>query len=152
MKSEGSIFEYEEQRNKDLMRAYKECLCEAKYIVLGDIYEQVVNKPAERFWVSERRAAIVVSNMLNNRPVGKMRQNKREMFEEIFRRVKERMKEFPEESVYNLTIDVVGEPAPKFYLTPGSAKAIINKCERGWYEERSKKIAEHKRKYRHLYM
>lgn len=145
MKNAGSIFEYEDARNRDLIRAYRELLASPRIINLADIYREVVNMPSERFWVSEERASIVVSDMLKGRSIAKMRPNKREMFGEIFRRVVALREERPGESVYNLTFTVVTGPAPKFYLTPASAKVIINKIEKQWYEER-------KRKYRHLFM
>lgn len=145
MKNVGSIFEYEDARNQDLMRAYRELMSTTRYIKMSDIYRRVVDMPSQRFWVSEERAAIVVSNMLKGRSIDQMRPNKREMFEEICRRVRELQKERPEETVYNLVFDVVGSPAPKFYLTPKTAKVIVNRIKAQWYEKK-------KRKYRHLFM
>ena len=140
MKNIGSIFEYE-----DLMRAYKHLMSTTRNIKMSEIYRQVVDMPSQRFWVSEERAAIVVSNMLKGRSIDQMRPNKREMFEEICSRVRELQKQRPDDSVYDLVFDVVGSPAPKFYLTPKTAKVLISRIKAQWYEKK-------KRKYRHLFM
>lgn len=145
MKNKGSIFEYEDARNRDLMRAYKELVEKSRRIYLPDICKQLVNMPSERFWVSEERAAIVISDMLKGRPIDNMTRNKREMYEEIYRRVLALREERPDASITELVSEVVEGPAPKFYLTPKSAKVIISKIKSEWYERR-------KRKYRHLFM
>lgn len=144
MKHSGSTFEYEQARNEDLMRAYHKLLYECSSIHLPDIFRQVVNMPAERFWVSEERAAIVIASMLRGDQLENMRPTNREKYQEIYKRVLELRKEHPGLSVYNLTFMAVHQPAPKFYLTPGSAKVIIYKIKSKWYQQR-------KRKLRHLF-
>lgn len=139
MKKVGSTFEYEEARNKDLLRAIN-VQCDAHpYWSMPEIFKAVVDMPSERFWVSEERAAIVISNLFNGASLHKMGATKREMYLEIFRRVQELKKKRPKDSIYNLTFDVVNGTAPKFYLTPGSAKVILHKIKHGWYEERKHK-------------
>lgn len=145
MKNKGSIFEYEDARNRDLIRVYKQLVNESRQIYLPEICKKLVNMPSERFWVSEERASIVISDMLKGRSIEKMTVNKREMYEEIYRRVLELQKESPDATVYELVSQVVEGPAPKFYLTPKSAKVIISKIKSEWYERR-------KRKSRHLFM
>jgi hypothetical protein len=66
------------------------------------------------------------------------------MFHEIYKRVVALKEKLPDHTTYQLTFIVVQQEAPKFYLTAGSAKVIISKIKRKWYEER-------KRKYRHLW-
>lgn len=145
VKKKGSIFENEDARNQDLMRAYRQLVRECKHIYLPDICKQLVNMPSERFWVSEERAAIVISDMLKGRSIENMTRNKREMYEEIFSRVQAVRAEHPEMSLTEVVAQVVEGPAPKFYLTPKSAKVIISKIKSEWYARR-------KRKYRHLFM
>lgn len=140
MKYIGSYFEYEDERNKDLMRAYKELMESSRELSLRNIYDKLVNMPSCRFWVSEERAAIVVSSIMKGARLEKMRPTKREMYFEIYRQVKEARKRRPDASIYDLTFDVVCSPAPKFYLSPGSAKVIIYKIKRQWYEERKQKL------------
>ena len=125
MKPHGSKFEYEKQRNEDLMRAFNELIEAAPYICLSSIYSQLVNRPSSRFWVSEERAAIVIAAMMKGDRLERMRPNKREMFYEIYRRAMILKKEKPTLSIFELAFQVVKQKAPKFYLTPGSAEVII---------------------------
>lgn len=141
----GAYFEYEEARNKDLMRAFRKVKDAYPSASLHEIYKRVVEQPSERFWVSEERASIVISSMTKGETLENMHSTKREMYYEIYSRVLEMRKSRPEDSIYDLTFDAVNSPAPKFYLTPGSAKVIIHKIKHEWYEER-------KRKLRHLFM
>ena len=137
MKHFGSILEFTRQRNDDIMRAYYDCLKKAKFIVMPEIFAKVADSPATRFWVSEERAAIVVSAMLeaqgrekNYMPVNGV---KREMFEEIFRRYLNERKNYPEASVLEVVSVIVNQPAPKFYLTPRTIGEYIYRIKNGWY-------------------
>ena len=67
MKNVGAIFEYEEERNRDLMRAYKEQLASHENKDLQSVLNRVVEMPSKRFWVSEERAAIVISEMMRGK-------------------------------------------------------------------------------------
>lgn len=144
MKPVGSKFEYESERNNDLMSVYHSLICGCEEIKLCELMERVVNSPSRRFWVSEERAAIVVSAMMKGDCLEGMSETKREMFAEIYRRVMEMKGSRSKMSLSEIIFDVIRQPAPKFYLTPGSAKVIIHKIKRKWYEER-------KRKLRHLF-
>ena len=44
--------DFTRERNDDLMRAYREQLALANYIIMPEIFEKVAESPAERFWVS----------------------------------------------------------------------------------------------------
>ena len=140
MKPLGTKFEYEAERNENLMRAYRQLLGDVCHISMPNIYDQLVDMPAERFWVSEERAAIVISKMLRGDRLSDMRPNKREMFREIYRRVKNMRKDNPSLSVCECVHKVVRNAAPKFYLTPGSAKVIICRIKQKWFDERKKKL------------
>lgn len=134
MKYFGSILEFTRARNIDLMRAYREKLAEASIIVMPVIFELVAESPASRFWVSEERAAIVISTMAAGKPMPRMRRNKREMFKEIYRRFIIMKQEFPDKSVYELVTNIVNQPAPKFYLTPRTVGEFIYRIKNGWYD------------------
>lgn len=145
MKKKYSHFEYEEERNEDLMRAYREVRDKNPDMKARDIDEAVSRMPSKRFWVSEERASIVISAMLKGRKYEKMGKTKREMYDEILRRVVELRRQMPDETLSEIVFRVVNSPAPKFYLTPGSIRILIHKIKTKWYEEK-------KRKYRHLFM
>lgn len=135
MKYYGSILDFTQERNQELMRVYQEELSKAGYIVMPKIFEQVANSPCSRFWVSEERAAIVISTLLAGKVVPNMRKNKREMFDEIFRRFLIVREQYPEKSIYALAIMVVNQPAPKFYMTPRTVGELIYRIKNGWYDK-----------------
>ncbi|MBE6199048.1 MAG: hypothetical protein E7138_01960 [Rikenellaceae bacterium] len=141
MKHRGCKCEYAEERNNDLMRAYIEEIESCDNIVLPQVFSRIVNKPSKRFWVSAERAAIVVSSMMRgNRLTSMSYSTRKEMFYEIYRRVVELKEKYPTRSIYELTCQVVLEPAPKFYLTAGSAKVIIHRTKKRWYERRMQRL------------
>lgn len=127
--------DFTRERNDDLMRAYREQLALANYIIMPEIFEKVAESPAKRFWVSEERAAVEVSRMLVGKPFSRMRQNKREMFEEIFRRYIALRDLHPDKSLFVLVSDIVRQPAPKFYLTPRTVGEFIYSIKNGWYDK-----------------
>ena len=134
MKYFGSILDFTKERNADLMRVYHDRLAEASVIVMPVIFQLVADSPASRFWVSEERAAIVISAMVAGKPIPRMRSNKREMFEEIYRRYLVMRKDCPDKSVYELVTKIVNQPAPKFYLTPRTVGEFIYRIKNGWYD------------------
>ena len=134
MKYYGSILDFTQERNQELMRVYQDKLSKAGYIFMPEIFEQVANSPCSRFWVSEERAAIVISSLLAGKILPNMRKNKREMFDEIFRRFLIVRERYPEKSIYALAIMVVNQPAPKFYMTPRTVGELIYRIKNGWYD------------------
>lgn len=140
MKHFGSYFEYEQERNADLMRAYREDLETCKVIRLPEVWRRIANMPSARFWVSEERATVVVSKMLKGECPNNMRPLKKEMYLEICRRVKLLLDRQPDMSVFQCCVQVVNSPAPKFYMTPLSIRETIYKIKRQWYNERKKKL------------
>lgn len=140
MKTKGAFMEYSQERSDDLMRAYYDYLTVCSYIRMPEVYNTIVNMPSQRFWVSDIRAANVVSSIMrNNARLDKMRATKREMYEEIYRRVMKLSKEYPNLSIIELCSEVVTQPAPKFYLTPGSAKIMICKARKEWLRRKQQK-------------
>jgi hypothetical protein len=138
MKHIGNKMEYAEERSRDLMRAYQEYIGKCKHIVVPNVCKAIVEMPSRRFWVSEIRATAVVSSIMkgDTKKLKTMRPLKREMYEEIYRRVMLLKKELPDVSLSELCLMVIEQPAPKFYLTAGSAMMYICKTKRKWREQR----------------
>ncbi len=139
MKHLGCILDFTHERNCDLMRAYRKKIEEANTIVMPVIFELVSQSPASRFWVSEERAAIVISAMAAGKPMPRMRENKREMFEEIYRRFTILREQHPYKSVYELVSLIVNQPAPKFYLTARTVGEFIYRIKNGWDDKQYRK-------------
>ena len=135
MKHKGSIMECSVERAEDLLRAYRKCIEECRYIRMPDIYEKISKMPAAQFWVSSTRAALVISAMMKGEcNLYRMHPLKREMYEEIYRRVLELSELHPEMTITDLCADVVAQPAPKFYLTAKSIKVTICRIRKKWLE------------------
>ncbi|WP_249093563.1 MULTISPECIES: hypothetical protein [Mediterranea] len=134
------MMEYTEERMQDLMRAYDEYISSCAYIRMPDVYAAIINMESMRFWVSEIRATKVIYAMLRGVPLKGMRPLKREMFEEILKRVLDLKKRRPELTVKECCCIVVAQPAPKFYLAPGSAKIMICKARKKWVQEKLKRL------------
>lgn len=133
MKHKGALMEYSQERSDDLMRVYDEYIASCVHISMPDVYNTIVNMPSRRFWVSDIRAALVISSMMRGEAnLGKMCPSKREMYEEIHRRVVAMREVYPEKTTAELCALVVVQPAPKFYLTPGSAKILVCKARKEW--------------------
>lgn len=142
MKDNGNCFEYKEERDIDLMRAFRSLIKETGEIYYRDIYEKVVNMPASRFWVSEERASIVVGSMMNGsrKYYNGLTELQKEKYDEIFRRAKIIMERQPGLYVNEAVAMVVMQKAPKFYLSPSTAYAIIRRAKKKCYEEKKKKL------------
>ena len=136
MKYHGCILEFTDERNKELMRAFREAVNRRTFIDITEISEEIVNMPCSRFWVSEERAMVVVAALIKGKPVlNAMRPTKREMFREIYNRVLSLKQRFHNASLFELTLKAVNSPAPKFYMTPRSAMETIYKIKKGFYKK-----------------
>lgn len=125
--------EFVDARNEEIMQAYHRIVSSVPFIIRSDVMQLVADSPASRFWVSEERAAFVVKAMLAGRPLPRMRDTKREMFNEIFRRFLLEREKCPDASVPELISIVIHQPAPKFYLTPRTVGEFIHRIKKGWY-------------------
>lgn len=131
--------EFIHARNAEIMRAYRAACRRARHIYLEDLMEEVASTPTSRFWVSEERAAYVVRLMEEGRSLPQMRETKREMYEEIYRRYMAEREREPGLSRQELIARVIYQPAPKFYLTARTIGEFIYKIKSGrWYGKRSK--------------
>lgn len=140
MKSIGCKFEYQQDRDCDLMRAFRESLSKNPGKNLPEILKITVNCPSKRFWVSEFRAAIVISKMMHGDTLKNMTLTKREMYFELYRRIIALKKKYPTFTLSELAIIATNQPAPKFYLKPESAGIIIHRIKKRWFEERKQKL------------
>lgn len=140
MKHIGNHFKYEDERDRELIQTFHNCIMTSKSGNLADILHATVNSPCSRFWVSEDRAAIVLSRMFNGDTLDNMSPTKREMYHELYRRAIERKRRCPYKTIYEIAIDVTGQPAPKFYITAPSAKTIICKIKKKWKQRKQSKI------------
>lgn len=136
MKNFGAKSEHHDERARDLLSAYFRYLNKCRHVSMSDVFNSVVNMPAARFWVSASRATVVVTRIMRGDPLLYMRPNKREMFFEIYRRVSILRHTHPW-TIHRLVELVISQPAPKFYLAPGSARVLILKARKQYFAEKS---------------
>ena len=102
------------------------------FLILGirlpKVLRETVQSPSKRFWVSEERAIIVVMQMMAGNNLDRMQPMRKAMYEEIYRRTMKMKMMNPEMTFTEIVSLVIEQPAPCFYLTPGSAKVIIHKA------------------------
>ena len=136
----GSTLEYMEERITALMEEYDRYIASCDYIRMSEVFDHIVNQPCCRFWVSNFRAYVVVLKMMKGYRLEKMRSSKKEMFQEIFRRVCALKEHHPSMSLFQLVAEVVAQPAPKFYLTPSSSKIMVYKAKKEWYAKKKRRM------------
>lgn len=140
VKYRGCILEFTDERNIELMKAFRDTISKSQFINISEVSEAIVNRPCSRFWVSEERAMGVVTALMKGRKVlDAMRPSKREMFTEIYRRVMDLRKAHPNLPLPKLIVRVVNSPAPKFYMQPRCAMEIIYRIKRGFYEKQKRR-------------
>ena len=122
--------EYHEERNRDLLRVYKQALLRKDLTQHDEILKATVMTPAQRFYVSEERAVRVVNQWLAKQCSSKMLPMQRMMYAEIVRRVKALRRQRPNERINRLVWEVIAQPAPRFYLTEKSAYVILRKIKK----------------------
>lgn len=144
MKYKGSQFEYKEERDADLLRAYHETISVMGNISLPEVAARIAATPSKRFWVSEERADIIVSRLLKGKSISNMTSTKQEMFYEIYHRYLAMKEEFPSLAKKEIIWRVCNEQAPKFYLTTKSILVLLHKArkeeKRRCYERRKRKL------------
>ena len=144
MKHKGSRCDFTKERDADILRAYKEVISVRDNIGLLEIERRLLQSPSKRFWVSADRAYNVILNMLNGKSISNMNSQKREMFQEIFRRFKIYSKEHPSLTKMDVIWHVCNQEAPSFYLTPKSMHVILHRVrkeeKKRCYELRQRKL------------
>lgn len=144
MKHKGSRCDFTKERDADILRAYKEVISVRDNIGLLEIERRLLQSPSKRFWVSVDRAYNVILNMLNGKSINNMNSQKREMFQEIFRRYKIYSKEHPSLTKMDVIWYVCNQEAPSFYLTPKSMHVILHRVrkeeKKRCYELRQRKL------------
>lgn len=136
----GSTLEYSDERINALMMEYERYIASCDYIRMSEVFDHIVNRPCRRFWVSEIRAAVVIADMLKGDSLENMHSAKREMFQEIFARVIKLRDRNPGLSIYQSVSMVIRQPAPKFYLSPSSAKIMFYKARKKWYRKKMQRL------------
>ena len=147
MRNKGDRNEYKEQRDMEIMDAYRHIL--AMYggkVDVATIYRMVASAPASRVFVSARQAYRVFMRVQSGGGFDGMRRVNQRMYNEIFRRVKEELAKRHANGGMNCPHDVmramakvVQQPAPEMYIGIRQVAHIIKNGGRKCYEERKQR-------------
>ena len=144
MKYKGSICDFAEERDADLLRAYKEIISVRDNISFSEIVDRLSHSPSKRFWVSEGRAYRVILDLLKGKKIDHMIPTRKAMYHEIFRRFKIYSNEHPSLTTMDVIWHVCNEKAPNFYLTNKSIITILSRVrkedKRRCYEQRKRRL------------
>ncbi len=138
MKHKGSISDFSAQRDAELHRVFAVQLANPAVRDNATLYSNVVKSPCSRFWVSEIRAAEVVSAIRKGTVPSNMHFEKRRMYDEIATRVDVILKRNPSMPLSRAVESVVWSPAPEFYLAAESARKMIRRILREMKERRGR--------------
>lgn len=115
-------------RNKDVVNAYydsmKSLLNLNSYAKRSDMFNDVIRKPAPRFYVTFENARRFISMLCRGADLPLKNDNKKEMYKEIYRRFIEKG---GKDGEYSMLKDVLSESAPSFYLSYWEISGIIYK-------------------------
>jgi chemotaxis protein CheY-P-specific phosphatase CheC len=120
------------------MEAYHEEMSKKEISSFEDVINRVIQHPCKRFWVSEYRAANIISKMIKGERLENMSEIKREMFNEIYNRYLSSKSKYS--TLIDAMFDIINSPAPKFYMSPVTATIYICKIKKSWYKSRMKKL------------
>lgn len=126
MRKKHSTSEFSSQRNMHLLESFRSAIATQSRIETEKIFKTVAKARAPRFWVSEHRAAAIISKMLTgDDPTATMTAEKREMFNEIFKRFVELRPLRPGVSIVGILEEIVEEEAPSNYISWQRVRNII---------------------------
>lgn len=127
MKKKDSTSDFTLHRAQVLREAFHKALAAQSRIEVAKAFKDAAEAPAPRLWISEPRAAAVLSKLLNGTPLpSKTLPNKREMYAELLHRAKEYLRLNPGASVTDAAFEAVNAPADSSYISPDRVKTIIN--------------------------
>lgn len=141
----GDKNEFIEQRNREVMQAYRHIFKLYGGIVdVTTIYRMVALAPSSRFFVSDDRAYRVVSRLIrdNAQPID-MQQSCKRMYYEIMSRILKRHPHIATMSTADIRTAVrtiIREPAPEMYLSTRTIASIISEETKKCYEKRRQRF------------
>ena len=115
MKHPENTSDFMSRKREELFEAYKR----ARH------NEHFAKSPASRFWVSENRATTIMQRMEKGYEPDDMNPEKREMYLELYRRMKRLQARHPGTSALNAMRIIIYQEAPSFYMAQATADRAI---------------------------
>lgn len=142
MRHNGNTRSFNKELGFDIIRAYHHLVksSSAHLSSKRKIFKALVHQPSRRYWVSDERALEVVKQMLAGKGIDGMQPNKRNMFRDIYHAVIDMMSRDASLSLAQAVTTVVESPAPKFYMTPGTALVIFYRYRKEWHARQMRRL------------
>lgn len=125
-------FEYIDERDEALYKAYLEALKKKQVKSHTEAIIEAINTPTKRFWISPHHACRKILKFKKMKEMGNARPIREEALKEIFA-IYEKLETKPTfkgASAFFITTFAVQHEAPKFYISPTRAGAIISRMKR----------------------
>lgn len=125
----GTRLDFLDEMHEDLMSAFRSVVRESSGSMrINELCDATVNRPAKRFYISAVQAYKVIARMRKGDMscLDRMPAYRREMFHEMNRLVGERMTrmEFASKPLLFVVSHVVGEKAPRFYVSAETMRKL----------------------------
>lgn len=137
MKHIGSITEFYFDRMDAIMRVYDQIISQSSHIIMPEVYNQISQAPAPRFYVSDERALAVIKLLAKGDPLNQMNPLKAQMFRDLANIVNTLPNSIP---LVDRITQAIHHPAPSFYLSPGSIKIMVCKYRNKWTARKMEKL------------
>jgi hypothetical protein len=89
------------------------------------VIRAILKAPAPRFYLTAEYALRIVSLLSHNKPIPVTNHNKIMMYHEIYRRYLIAKEQRPKGDVYQIIKDILKSPAPSFYVSYSTLRAIV---------------------------
>ena len=147
MRHKGSLSQLSKGRNKDLYDNF--CLLTKRHLNLYGricktlILTQLVNSPAQRYWLSPERAYSVIAQIRK----GTLEVNPKKTICRLYYALYDDFKKFkklhPDMPDTRAVEEVIQQPAPCFGLEPRVAGIIVKKTAKQCREEKIRRLSSH---------
>ena len=122
-------------RRQDIIDSFFNSLKELRktrpFVTQNEVIEHAARSTAPRFYVTFENARRFVSLLMRGKRLPIVNKNKVEMYKEIYRRYKARLKDCNKRYKYLILEQIIEEPAPSFYLDEETFRGIVYKSLRG---------------------
>ncbi|MBE6296242.1 MAG: hypothetical protein E7086_07050 [Bacteroidales bacterium] len=116
-------------RKQDIINSFFKTLKEERktrpFITQNEVIEQAAKGSAPRFYVTFENARRFVSLLMRGKRLPIVNKNKVEMYKEIYRRYKARLKDSDKRYKYIILESIIEEPAPSFYIDEETFRGIV---------------------------
>lgn len=130
MKHKGSVSEFNCERDLLIMKYYSELSSTHSHKNIRELCALIAKMPAPRFYVAEKRASVVCSQLRKGQVKSNMLGERRRMYEEILRRVTHLQQSQFGMPLCDAVFEVVNSPAPELYLSFETIYSIIYRMQR----------------------